>query len=102
MITKVANIRHYQGNNGVEINRMTMFGNPFRIHGSCTREISIEKFRKYFEERIESSPKFKVAVLKLTGKTLLCWCHPLPCHGNVIADWLNKQEKQHARSSTTT
>ncbi len=25
---------------------------------------------------------------KLVGKNLGCWCHPEPCHGNVIMELL--------------
>jgi Domain of unknown function (DUF4326) len=25
------------------------------------------------------------------GKVLLCWCHPLPCHGDLLAKLANGQ-----------
>ena len=28
-------------------------------------------------------------VVKLKGKTLGCFCKPYPCHGDIIAEYLN-------------
>lgn len=65
------------------------FGNPFRVEGN--RATSIEKYRSYFIERVRVDPEFKRRVLALRGKTLGCFCAPLPCHANIIADWLEAQ-----------
>ena len=70
------------------IDRLTEFGNPYRIGPDGTREEVIEKYRSYFEEKLKD-PKFKKAVLSLKGKVLSCWCKPLPCHGDVIEEYLN-------------
>lgn len=29
----------------------------------------------------------------LRGKRLACWCHPLPCHGDVIVEWLDSHPR---------
>ena len=48
------------------------FGNPFRMG---------------------QDSEFKHRVLALKGKRLGCFCKPKACHGDVIADWLNKMEE---------
>jgi hypothetical protein len=68
------------------------FGNPFRI--GISREDAVERFERYFADRIEKDSEFRRRVLKLKGKRLGCFCKPKACHGDVIADWLNKMEEK--------
>lgn len=70
------------------------FGNPFRMGSGISREDAVQKFQKYFTERIQKDSEFKRRVLALTGKRLGCFCKPKACHGDVIADWLNKKEQK--------
>ena len=70
------------------------FGNPFHMGSGISREDAVQKFQKYFTERIQKDSEFKRRVLALTGKRLGCFCKPKPCHGDVIADWLNKKEQK--------
>jgi len=65
------------------------FGNPFPLQDWQHRGDTIEKYTKYFDNRIKTDPEFKKRILELKGKKLGCFCHPLPCHGDVIAAWLN-------------
>jgi len=93
----------------VYIGRGSLFGNPYRIgwwykkikngiecrsisfSGSIkiTRKISVQLYQEWFYKRIKYK-NFKLAVLKLKGKRLGCFCWPLLCHGYVIADYLRK------------
>jgi Domain of unknown function (DUF4326) len=77
------------------IDRKSPFGNPHEI-GFCNkcgkvhdRTQVIAEFRKYFYDKIANDAKFKAAVLELKGKILACWCKPLECHGDVIAEYLD-------------
>jgi hypothetical protein len=65
------------------------FGNPFRLRASEDRGATIERYGKYFHDRMETDPEFKRRVHELKGKTLGCFCKPYPCHGDVIAEYLN-------------
>lgn len=65
------------------------FCNPFRLDKN--RSEAIAKFRKYFYQKLED-PVFRKQVLELKGKTLGCWCKPEACHGDVIVEWLEKQD----------
>ena len=70
------------------------FGNPFRMGTGISRESVVQKFQKYFIDRIEKDTEFKRRILALKGKRLGCFCKPKACHGDVIADWLNKMEQR--------
>src|SRR6266568_4136135 len=70
------------------------FGNPFRMGNGTSREDAVERFQRYFADRIEKDSEFKRRVLALKGKRLGCFCKPKACHGDVIADWLNKREQK--------
>lgn len=65
------------------------FGNPYWAR---SREENIADFKRYFEERLKDDPTFKARVEKLRGKVLGCFCKPLACHGDVIAEYLNKEK----------
>lgn len=65
------------------------FGNPYTVreHGRD----AIELFRDYFNARVETDEEFRRRVLGLHGKILGCFCKPGPCHGDVIAEWVNAE-----------
>lgn len=85
--TTVVNIRH--SDYDVLIARPSIFGNPFRLGVDGSRADVIAKYREWFAKRLED-PKFKAAVLSLRGKRLGCYCAPEPCHGSVIAEYLEQ------------
>lgn len=94
-ITKVANKDNSEPFD-VYIGRGTILGNPFPIeHGSENdRTRVIEKYRTYFYEELLTDAVKKKYIDSLHGLTLGCHCKPLPCHGDVIADYLNKKENK--------
>lgn len=82
----------------VLIDRRTVFGNPHPI-GQCNicnrvhdRKDSIAEYKKYFYKRL-TDLKFRDKVLELKGKRLGCWCAPLVCHGDVIKEYLEENQK---------
>ena len=95
-MTKVVNIFHnepfdiYIGRRGHGYDGY--FGNPYRIDlkSGYLRSKTIFMFRKYFRDRLKRDPEYKRRVLELRGKTLGCFCKPYPCHGDIIAEWLDK------------
>jgi len=62
------------------------FGNPF---SKGTREQNINDYEKYFFNRLLTDPEFKDRILSLKDKVLGCFCKPLACHGDIIADYLD-------------
>ena len=69
----------------VYIGRPSKWGNPYEICEGCTREQAIEKYRTY----ILTNPRLLADIEELRGKVLGCWCHPKPCHGDVLIELLN-------------
>jgi len=98
-ITRVVNLRHEAGFQGLEstdtyayIGRGSYWGNPYSMHETDeSREEVIRKYRYDFEHRkfIKIDPN---RVHELAGKRLGCFCKPAPCHGDVLADFLNRHD----------
>jgi hypothetical protein len=65
------------------------FGNPFTLSPGQARGASLEKYGTYFNDRIKNDAEFRNKVHGLKGKTLGCFCKPYPCHGDIIAEYLN-------------
>ena len=86
MTHRVLNRHHTPKPEGVYIGRGSPFGNPFRIGEDGTREEVIEAYREVFYAMPELQA---LARKKLLGKDLVCYCAPLPCHGDVIAEYLD-------------
>jgi hypothetical protein len=97
--TTVVSIRGRHRENGGRIpegivyigGRLTMGGwrldaskwaNPFRIGRDGDREEVLARYREY----VLLAPELRAALPELRGKVLGCWCKPLACHGDVLAD----------------
>jgi hypothetical protein len=85
--------------NHVRIDRGSIFGNPFHMANEGHRDIVIEKYEKYFYERIHDKEdvNFKLALLDLVilarqgDLYLYCWCAPKKCHGDIIKYYIEKE-----------
>ncbi|MCC6311383.1 MAG: DUF4326 domain-containing protein [Trueperaceae bacterium] len=66
----------------VVIDRRTRWGNPFTLN-EYSREEAIARFREYAEARLLIEPDW---LAPLRGQRLACWCAPLACHGQVLAE----------------
>lgn len=67
------------------------FGNPFKVGLDGDRDRVLELYKMYFERRLGRDPEFKERIEALKGKTLICFCVPKPCHGQIIAEYLNEE-----------
>lgn len=94
-ITRVINIKKEKEFSAVKSNtryeyigRGGYWGNPYAMHIDGDREEVIRKFKYDFDyNKFPNITKDKV--YELAGKRLGCFCKPAPCHGDVIADFLN-------------
>lgn len=84
------------------IGRGSTWGNPYthkllsktKARFQCaTRDEAIDKYREWFEDKINRSAAFRRKTLALRGKRLGCYCKPGPCHGDVIVEWLENNKK---------
>jgi len=60
----------------------SVWHNPFHIGPDGTREEVLVRYREW----IMTQPHLLSALKELKGKTLGCWCHPLSCHGDILAE----------------
>ena len=102
MRTKVIHISEKTGSpDEVYIGRPSVFGNPIGIYKRCPvcggthdRGGTLKCYRKYLMGHLEKDPAFKELVKGLYGKTLVCYCKPAACHGDILAEvteLLNKE-----------
>ncbi len=69
----------------VYIGRPSKWGNPFKLGRDGTREQVIAMYESW----LQAQPALLDALPELRGKVLGCWCHPLPCHGDVLVRLVN-------------
>jgi len=62
------------------------FANPFKIGKDGTREEVIEKYKIYIISKLEENDELKEELINMKGKNLGCWCHPEPCHGDILLE----------------
>lgn len=74
-------------NNAVYIGRPSKWGNPFVIGVDGTRAEVVIKY----EVRLMQTPKLLADISELKGKSLVCFCSPQPCHGDVLFRLANQQ-----------
>lgn len=74
----------------------SVLGNPFKINKESARSEAIENYAQWMRDRFNDANSVQLIemarlerILKRDGRlVLLCWCAPLPCHGQVIAEYL--------------
>lgn len=79
---------------GIYVGRGSPLGNPYRVGPDGTREQVIEKYRHWLDFAIrEKKTEIMVALRYIAAKhadhlfiRLICYCAPLPCHADVIAE----------------
>jgi len=76
----------------VYIGRPSKYGNPYKLTTNtyAERQTVIEKFRKYAENRLQKEPNW---LDELKGKSVVCFCAPKLCHGDVLIELANKEQK---------
>ena len=82
------------GDKGVYIGRPSPLGNPFAVGLDGTREQVVGMYRNWFHWNSQNNPSAKKELDRLLQLArnqdlcLVCWCHPLPCHAQVIKEYL--------------
>ena len=82
------------------------YGNPFSFHGETLATVVVANRRECINafydwimgdawQEVEPSRRKWIIqhLLALKGKTLVCWCAPLPCHGDVYEELLQHIEE---------
>lgn len=69
----------------VYIGHPSKWGNPY-TNRKISREEKIQLHREYILSNSELINEIKQ---ELKGKILGCWCSPMPCHGDILAEIAN-------------
>jgi hypothetical protein len=85
------------------VGRPGVLGNPFVVRRDGSRQEVIGKYRRWLWARLQQPGSLQEQELRrLLGQArageleLLCWCHPLPCHAEVVRGavlWLAGEEE---------
>lgn len=81
---------HRRQPHDIYIGRPSKWGNPFAIGRDGDRQQVIAKFRAWVVEQ----PGLMADLHELRGKRLGCFCAPLACHGDVLAELANDPLRQ--------
>jgi len=71
----------------VMVGRSSKWGNPFHIGPDGSRATVIRKYRAYL---LANPVLLAAARTELRGRTLVCYCKPKPCHGDVLLEIANE------------
>ncbi len=90
MLTRIVNMKSEPFD--VYIGRPSIWGNPYSHKQGTLAEFLVSS-RKEAIEKYESyllgNKLLMDSLIELKGKTLGCWCHPKPCHGDILVKWVN-------------
>lgn len=98
----------HTGINSFDISRNGVLGNPYthlkkdkstkNLIKVKSREKAIELYSVYFDLAYEQNEVFRAYIdviynMYKSGETVYlgCWCHPKPCHGDIIKEKLQKR-----------
>jgi hypothetical protein len=56
------------------------WGNPLGLMQEADREAVVASYERWLRQQ----PHLMSALRELRGHDLVCWCAPLPCHGDVL------------------
>lgn len=90
MSGKVKNKHH--GNipkDAIYIGRGSKYGNPFIIGKDGDRSDVIRKYEVYLNELLDSNNITVHELADMYGFDLVCYCKPLPCHGDILLTYIN-------------
>jgi hypothetical protein len=82
----------------VYIGRPSPLGNPFVLGRDGDRAVVIARYRTCLQEQLAAGPGNSayaelhrlLTVARRRPLRLVCWCAPLPCHGDVIMELLRE------------
>ena len=78
----------------VYIGRGSKWGNPYCIKGAHPEYPWIPMSRNQvcdlYKEYLVLKPELMAALHELKGKTLVCFCKPKACHGDILAEFAER------------
>ncbi len=81
----------------IYIGRPSKWGNPFSHLPNTSANFKVssrdEAIEKYREWLFKQPQLIEQAQRELKGKSLVCWCYPQKCHGDVLIEVANMKNK---------
>ena len=94
---RVVNKKNWSGA-GYYCGRPSVLGNLFQIGIDGSRDEVIEKYRVWLEQALLHDARVRNEFLALVRAykdfgelTLVCWCKPLKCHGDVLKEFIERE-----------
>ena len=80
----------------IYVGRPSKWGNPFKMNdpllpAGLSRQGKRQMVIGEYREWVQKQPELMVALTELTGKDLVCWCSPLPCHADILLELANRE-----------
>jgi hypothetical protein len=66
------------------------FANPFKLKKDGDREEIIQKYKKHIIKKLDQDISLQKLLVSMENKNLGCWCHPEPCHGDILLKLIKK------------
>ena len=77
----------------VYVGRPTKWGNPYSHQNNTLAEFKVDSKAEAieaFRDMVRADPEFQnEIVLALSGKDLVCFCAPRPCHADILLEIAN-------------
>ena len=83
-MTVLNKYKDYIPPDAIYIGRGSVWGNPYALSESMTREESVAKFKVYIKNQIKSGNITLQQLASLHNKDIVCYCTPKTCHGHVL------------------
>lgn len=83
----MAVLNKHHGNipkDAIFIGRGSIWGNPFPITEIDTRDIVVEKYKRWLRHKILTRQITLEQLASLHNKDFVCYCSPKACHGDVL------------------
>lgn len=91
---KIRNKHHGKiPHDAIYIGRGSKFGNPYRIGVHGNRETVINKYEIHLNNLLDDGIITVNELADMYGFDLVCFCKPLPCHGDVLMRYINEAYK---------
>ena len=78
----------------VYVGRPSKWGNPYTIESYRTRRMAILFYKMRLTVQVAEG---NLDLSELSGKDLVCWCAPLPCHADVLLELANPTQERRGK-----
>ena len=100
----VWNKRHGAAPSGfspVYVGRPGVLGNPFRVSAALPQGKAAAAYGPYLDQKMRSGGEVASEITRLAARVrageriaIICWCSPLPCHGDHVRAAVLEQAKR--------